>query len=164
MSSQGKEKMKDNKTEIWNNAPPSARYELFQHCPKCRDFLLTVKIDIGIFPHIYTDVCQVCPTCQTNYNFCYPLHPIFREGLHIYDTMHLNPLYAIEEQLVDDLGNYKQDYPKCPFHQLTMKPNRYLGNITYSDGTEKVHVVCPICYYYERIQITRGFKNEKNHV
>lgn len=137
---------KYNKTEIWKNSPPSTTYELPQNCPTCGEFLVTVKMDIGTFPYIYTDITTVCPVCLTTYNFCYPQHPAMATGQHIYDTE--DTWYWIEVQIEDE--NIKLF---CPFHDVLLEIQRYYGNLTYSDGTQKVQMKCPKCNYYRRVEL-----------
>ena len=138
-------KNKNNKTEIWENMPPATRYDLPYNCPKCRYNRLTaIMIDIGTFPYIYADITFICESCKEKYNFCFPQHPIHSLGKHNYDSLGI---------LI-----YQTEKPECPFHKTKMEITRYLGNLVYSDGTQKIQYKCPTCYYWKRITVKEGNK------
>ena len=135
--------MKDNKTDLWNSAPQVTEYNLPTRCPKCYETLELLNIKLGIFPYQFTDCHFHCTHCNETYNFCFPYHPIMTAGIHTYNNNQI-VITEMEEH-------------KCPFHNTTMTPLRIYGDLVYKDTTTKIHLKCPRCYYYKKID-----QNTKN--
>ena len=136
--------MNHNTTELWDKAPPTIKYNLPETCPICGDKLRPSKVYVGIFPYIYADFTLVCwGNCEHEFNFCFPYNPVMVEGYTIFDDTESKRYYTNRI---------------CPWHKTKLKPIRLYGNLVFNDGTKKVQLRCPICYYSERL----SFKPEEN--
>lgn len=129
-------KPKDNTTELWSKAPAPIKYSLPEACPLCGGKLKSAKVYVGIFPYIYTDFTLVCWVCASEFNFCFPYNPAMAEGYSIFDTTE-SKRYSTERV--------------CPFHNQTLKPIRLYGDLVFKDGTRKLQLRCPLCFYSERV-------------
>lgn len=133
-----------NKTEVWRQAPPSAHYYDFPTiCPYCNKALIATDVYVGIFPYLHCDLTLQCiGDLEHKFNFCMPYHAAMVEGYTTLDTKEPR-LFTTEHE--------------CPFHKGTkLKPIRFYGDIVFKDGTRKIQLRCPTCYYSERRIFTKS--------
>ena len=129
--------LEDNKTELWRRAAASAKYNLPKYCPKCKGALYAKDVYVGIFPYIHADFTLVCQVDEAHkYNFCFPYNKVMVEGYTVYDSAEFK-LYRTEKT--------------CPFHNVQLKPVRLYGDLVFTDGTRKMQLRCPVCFYSERV-------------
>jgi hypothetical protein len=129
--------MKDNKTDLWQQASPSTKYNLPPTCPHCGGHLHIKDLYVGIFPYIHADFTLVCvDNAEHKFNFCFPYNKVMVEGFQILDT--------------NDHLRFRTER-KCPWHLETLLPYRYYGNLVFKDDTRKMQLRCPICFYSERV-------------
>ena len=127
----------DNKTELWREAAASAKYNLPMHCPACDGVLYAKDVYVGIFPYIHADFTLVCRENPAHkFNFCFPYNKVMVEGYTVFDTVEIKP-YRTERT--------------CPFHGVELKPVRLYGDLVFTDGTRKMQLRCPVCFYSERV-------------
>ena len=134
--------MKDNKTELWEKNSASTRYNMPEQCPTCHEqdkysSLKTTYLYVGIFPYIHADITMICPAGH-KFNFCMPYNKAMTAGYTVFDST------LFEKPLTDK---------KCPFHQVKLEAIRLYGDLVFADGTKKLQIRCPICYYSERYVI-----------
>ena len=138
--------MSNEKTDLWNSAPPSTSYNLPFKCPTCGYTLYQKGLHIGIFPYIYADVRLRCIFCSSEFNFCFPYSPVMGCGLTLY-------------QSDGKLKGYT-DPRLCPFHHVKLEIQRIYGDLTYKNKT-KLQLKCPECNYYERVNAKTTVKKEQ---
>jgi hypothetical protein len=128
----------NNKTELWSQAPASAKYTLPEYCPKCGGRLKAGVVYVGIFPYIHADFTLTCVSnVEHKYNFCMPFNKVMTEGYQIYDSSEQRRFYT--------------ENRRCPFHGTPLTPYRYYGDLVFNDGTCKIQLRCPTCFYSERV-------------
>jgi hypothetical protein len=128
--------MDSNETEAWQKNSVDARYNLPEACPFCGSSLKATYVYVGVFPYIHTDFTLVCSkNLLHKFNFCFPYNKAQTMGYTIFDS---------KEQ-----GRHETSY-KCPFHQVTLEVTRFYGDQTFKDGTRKLQLRCPVCFYSER--------------
>jgi hypothetical protein len=131
----------DNQTESWKKNSASARYNLPEFCPICAEKgvasgLKATDVYVGIFPYIHSDFTLVCHTDPTHkFNFCFPFNKNMTFGYTVFDET------ETAKPTVDR---------KCPFHGEKLEVVRFYGNLVFKDGTRKVQLRCPVCFYSER--------------
>jgi len=125
-----------NKTQLWLNSPASPRYPLPTVCPTCSGLLTAVYTYLGVFPYIHSGVHLTCPD-KHEFTFCFPYHKAMIEGCQIFDSASTVRGYTNRTS---------------PFHKDTpLKPLRLYGDAVFNDGTVKLQLICPVCYYSERV-------------
>jgi hypothetical protein len=127
---------------LWLEASASAKYNLPDHCPICLEqgkhcTLKTTHVYVGVFPYIHADFTMQCRTVPAHkYNFCFPFNKAMVEGFTSYDT--------------EAFKRYRTERV-CPFHNTTLVPVRLYGDLVFTDGTRKMQLRCPTCFYSERV-------------
>jgi hypothetical protein len=136
--------MIDNETDLWKKNSASTKYNLPEHCPLCIEKgvvsnLKAADVYVGIFPYIHSDFTLVCCADPTHkFNFCFPYNRNMTFGYTTFDeTETIKPI-------VDR---------KCPWHNEKLEPVRLYGNQVFKDGTRKVQLRCPTCFYSERYRL-----------
>lgn len=133
-----------NKTELWLNSPASPRYSLPSICPKCNSQLKPIYTYLGIFPYIHAGTHLECVNGH-EYTFCFPYNRAMCEGYTLFDSK-------------DNTRGYTNRC--CPFHVDTkLVPVRLYGDLVFKDGTRKMQLRCPVCFYSERVT----FAAEQQH-
>jgi hypothetical protein len=129
--------MVGNETEAWSQNNASTRYNLPETCPFCQSPLKATYTYVGIYPYIHADFtleCHLNPHLH-KFNFCFPFNKAQTMGYTVYDS-HDQPKPKIERI--------------CPFHHEHLEVVRYYGDAVFKDGTRKLQLRCPICFYSER--------------
>ena len=138
--------MKDNKTGSWQKNAASTKYDLPQVCPHCSKIgllsgLTATYVYVGVFPYIHGDITLVCVTNPKHkFNFCFPYNKHMTFGYTVFDSL------KYEKPVTDQV---------CPFHGVKLDPIRLYGDLTFCDGTKKLQLRCPVCFYSERAVLTR---------
>ena len=128
--------MKDNKTGSWEKNNASTKYDLPTFCPKCEGKLYATYIYVGIFPYIHSDITLVCThDLDHKFNFCFPYNKQMTFGYTVFDTI------EVKKPVTDQV---------CPFHGVKLDAIRLYGDLTFNDGTKKLQLRCPVCFYSER--------------
>jgi hypothetical protein len=130
-----------NETETWSKNSADTRYNLPDYCPLCnqKGILSNLKctyVYVGIFPYIHTDFtlnCVVNP--MHKFNFCFPYNRNQTMGYQILDSK--------------ESGRPTVTYD-CPFHKVKLEATRFYGDFVFKDGTRKLQLRCPVCFYSER--------------
>jgi rRNA maturation protein Nop10 len=130
--------VEDNKTDGWTKNSNSTRYNLPTNCPKCGDNLKLRHIYVGIFPYIHSDVTFTCCSNENHkFAFCLPYNKNMTFGYLILDTTEAKRYYTTKRL--------------CPFDGETLQPYRLWGDLVFNDGTKKLQLRCPECFYSERV-------------
>lgn len=125
-----------NKTQLWLDSPISPRYPLPHICPKCSSQLTAGYTYLGVFPYIHAGTHLTCVNGH-EYTFCFPYNRAMIEGYQIFDS-------------TSNLRGYTNH--TCPFHPETnLKLLRLYGDKVFTDGTRKLQLICPVCFYSERV-------------
>lgn len=137
MSADGLNGDPTNKTALWLNSPASPRYQLPHICPSCKQQLTTRYAYVGVFPYIHAGINLYCQNCDLQFTFCFPYNKAMIEGYQIFDS-------------TDNTRGYTERC--CPFHRTTkLKPLRLYGDRVFTDGTRKMQLICPVCFFSERV-------------
>lgn len=125
-----------NKTQLWRDSPASPRYPLPTRCPTCHAILTATYTYLGVFPYIHSGIHLTCISGH-EFTFCFPYSKAMVEGYTIFDS-------ASNQRGKTDR--------RCPFHtDVQLKLLRLYGDAVFNDGTVKMQLICPVCYYSERV-------------
>jgi hypothetical protein len=131
-------KLMTNKTDSWELNSHDTKYDLPKFCPEigCTGYLQSTYVYIGTYPYIHADITLVCSECKHKFNFCFPLNRKMTFGYTIYDSSLI-----------------RKPEPKifCPFGHGLLEPVRMYGDEVFSDGTKKLQIRCPVCFFSQRV-------------
>lgn len=133
--------MKDNKTEFWTKNTASTKYQLPRVCPHCTkngllSGLTATYVYVGVFPYIHAGIQLVCTlNSEHKFAFCFPYNKAMNVGYTVFDSVEAKA--PVTEQV-------------CPFHGVKLEATRLYGDVVFNDGTKKLQLRCPICFYNER--------------
>jgi hypothetical protein len=128
-----------NKTEFWEKNSASTKYDLPQTCPFCDKTLHATYVYVGVFPYIHGDITLRCDSKHV-FNFCFPFNKLMTMGFTSFDSK--DTVKPVTDQT-------------CPFHGIKLEPIRLYGDLTFNDGTKKLQLRCPVCFYSERATLTK---------